>query len=89
MTGPAGSPAHGDSTHPALSGDGRRVAFTSDAFDLSPAKCNNARGIFVRDLRRATTQVVSSGDGANRFLGPTKGSSTRADVLVPSPCASL
>lgn len=88
-SGPAGSPAHGDSTHPALSGDGRRVAFTSDAFDLSPAKCNNARGIFVRDLGRATTRLVSSGDGANRFLGPTKGSSARADMLVPSPCASL
>lgn len=85
-SGPAGSAAHGDSSHPSLSGDGRRVVFTSDAYDLSPAKCNGARGIFVRDLERMTTRLVSSGDGANRLLGPTKGSSSRADVLEPSPC---
>jgi Tol biopolymer transport system component len=86
-SGATGAPAQGDSTHPAISGDGRRVAFTSDAFDLSPAKCNSARGIFVRDLDRATTRLVSSADGANRYLGPTRGSSASTDMLVTLLCA--
>ena len=86
-SGAQGVPASGDSAHPAISGDGRRVAFTSDAFDLSPEKCNSARGVFVRDLEGATTRVVSRGDGANRYLGPTKGSSTSTDMLVTLLCA--
>ena len=65
----------GSASHPAISGDGRRVAFTSEAWNLSPQKCNSARGIFVRDLGRGTTRPASSGDGGNRYLGPTKGSS--------------
>jgi Tol biopolymer transport system component len=80
-------PADGASTHPAISGDGRTVAFTSDAWNLSPGKCNSARGVFVRDLARHTTRLVSQGDGANRWLGPTKGSSTSEDALVTMLCA--
>jgi Tol biopolymer transport system component len=73
-TGIAGAPALGASSHPSLSADGHRVAFTSDAWNLSAGKCNPARGIFVRDLERDTTTLVSRGDGANAGLGPTKGS---------------
>jgi Tol biopolymer transport system component len=72
-SGASGPPAQGASSHPSLSADGRSVAFTSDAWNL-PGKCNPARGIFVRDLERATTTLVSRGDGANRGVGPTKGS---------------
>lgn len=86
-SGTEGPPADGASTHPAISGDGRTVAFTSDAWNLSPAKCNSARGVFVRDLARHTTRLVSRGDGANRWLGPTKGSSTSEDALVTMLCA--
>ena len=82
-----GPPADGASTHPAISGDGRTVAFTSDAWNLSPGKCNSARGVFVRDLARHTTRLVSQGDGANRWLGPTKGSSSSEDALVTMLCA--
>ncbi|HYH89006.1 MAG TPA: hypothetical protein VEX67_07220 [Solirubrobacteraceae bacterium] len=82
-----GPPGMGSAGHPAISGDGRRVAFTSDAWNLSPEKCNSARGIFVRDLARATTTRVSAGDGENRYLGPTKGSSSRADTFVTFLCA--
>jgi len=66
--------------------DGRRVAFTSDAHALSPAECNTARGIFVRDLEARTTVLVSCEDGENRYSGPTKGSSTGADLLVSLRC---
>ena len=86
-SGPDGPPGMGSAAHPALSGDGRRVAFTSDAWNLTPDKCNSARGVFVRDLARATTARVSSGDGENRFLGPTKGSSAGGDSFVTLLCA--
>ena len=77
----------GSAAHPAISGDGRRVAFTSDAWNLSPAKCNSARGIFVRDLATHDDDAGQRGDGANRYLGPTKGSSSRADTFVTFLCA--
>jgi Tol biopolymer transport system component len=86
-SGVDGPAADGSSTHPAISGDGRSVAFTSDAWNLSPGKCNSARGVFVRDLARQTTRLVSKDDGANRWLGPTKGSSTSEDALVTMLCA--
>ena len=82
-----GPPGMGSASHPAISGDGRRVAFTSEAWNLSPQKCNSARGIFVRDLARATTRPASSGDGGNRYLGPTKGSSTQSDAFITLLCA--
>ena len=84
-TGIDGPPGMGSAGHPAISGDGRRVAFTSDAWNLTPDKCNSARGVFVRDLARATTVRASSGDGDNRYLGPTKGSSSQRGYLRDLP----
>jgi Tol biopolymer transport system component len=81
-----GPPGVGASSHPSLSGDGRLVAFTSDSWNLSARQCNTARGVFVRDLRRRTTRLVSVGDGNNRYIGPTKGSSTGADAFVGLLC---
>ena len=86
-TGASGPPAMGASGHPSLSADGRRVAFTSDAWNLSASKCNPARGIFVRDLSSATTVLVSSGDGENQGLGPTKGSGGADAMRVRLLCA--
>ena len=84
---PGGAPAQGTAVHPALSGDGTKVAFTSDAWNLSADKCNSARGVFVRDLRRGRTRLASVGDGDNRYIGPTKGSSTGGDAFVMLLCA--
>jgi Tol biopolymer transport system component len=86
-SGAAGAPAQGASGHPSISADGRRVAFTSDAWNLSPDKCNPARGIFVRDLTDSTTTLVSRDDGANRFAGPTKGSISGDEMRVMLLCA--
>ena len=85
--GPAGAPGQGAAVHPAISGDGTKVAFTSDAWNLSADKCNSARGVFVRDLRRGRTRLASVGDGDNRYIGPTKGSSTGGDAFVMLLCA--
>jgi Tol biopolymer transport system component len=82
-----GAPAFGASSHPSLSADGERVAFTSDAWNLSPSKCNPARGIFVRDLADATTTLVSRGDGTNRGVGPTKGSGGEGAMRIALLCA--
>jgi Tol biopolymer transport system component len=81
--GPAGA---GSSTHPSISGDGRRVAYTSDSWNLSPRKCNSARGVFVRDLPHHRTALVSLDDGENRYIGPTRGSSTGEDAFTAFLC---
>jgi Tol biopolymer transport system component len=86
-SGVSGPPAFGGSSHPSLSADGTRVAFTSDAYNLSPSKCNPARGIFVRDLRTATTTLVSAGDGLNRGIGPTKGSGGESAMRIALLCS--
>ena len=44
---------------PAISGDGRYVAFESDAANLSPDDTDNARDIYLRDLVARTTTLVS------------------------------
>jgi Tol biopolymer transport system component len=85
-TGAGGAPAFGASEHPSISADGRRVAFTSDAWNLTPAKCNPARGIFVRDLAAQTTALISVGDGLNRGAGPTKGSSDGSAMRIALMC---
>jgi Tol biopolymer transport system component len=86
-SGPTGPPAFGSSARPSLSGDGMRVAFTSDAYNLSARKCNPARGIFVRDLTTSTTTLISSGDGLNRGIGPTKGSGGESAMRIALLCA--
>ncbi|HEX5618266.1 MAG TPA: hypothetical protein VFX51_07585 [Solirubrobacteraceae bacterium] len=85
-TGAVGPAGLGAATHPSISGDGRRVAFTSDSWNLTRRKCNSARGVFVRDLRRDTTVLVSAHDGENRYVGPTRGSSTGEDAFVAFLC---
>ena len=54
------------STDPAISGNGRYVAFTSSANDLVANDTNNAQNVFVRDLQTGTTTLVSvSTDGVD------------------------
>jgi len=59
-TGPAGA-GDGESglNGLAVSGDGGRVAFTSDATNLVAVDANGARDVFVRDLTAGTTSLVS------------------------------
>jgi Tol biopolymer transport system component len=58
-TGPHGEPSDGTNLAVAISGNGRHVAFTSAASVLVAGDTNNSLDIFVRDVRRKTTQRVS------------------------------
>src|SRR6266511_1513025 len=59
-----GTQANDLSVLPAVSGDGRYVAFESDATNLVPGDSNVRRDIFVRDLQTAeTTRVSVASDG--------------------------
>jgi len=57
--------ANGHSTVSSISGDGRYIAFDSEARNLVPGDTNGARDIFVHDIQtRMTTRVsVNSSDG--------------------------
>jgi hypothetical protein len=67
----AGNQANGESSGPVLSGDGRLVAFTSDASNLVPDDTNGASDAFVRDNRTGQTERVSVGP-AGEQLGGTR-----------------
>jgi Tol biopolymer transport system component len=58
----AGPPADGPSADPSISADGSRVAFTSEATNLSDDD-GGFVDVFVRDLRAGTTTLVSRPDG--------------------------
>lgn len=54
-----GFSGQGVSTEPAISGDGRYVAFTSSATNLAVGDTNGVTDVFVRDLQTATTVLAS------------------------------
>jgi hypothetical protein len=58
--GTNGLPADNLSFEPALSANGRYVAFTSSADNLVPNDANRSSDVFVRDLVTATTVLVSA-----------------------------
>jgi Tol biopolymer transport system component len=61
----SGAEANGDSFAPAISDDGRYVAFASAASNLVDGDTNDANDVFVRDRQANTTTRVSLGlDGA-------------------------
>jgi Tol biopolymer transport system component len=64
--GPDGAKGDAVSDAPAISADGRYVAFVSEATNLSAAKTDGAvPDVFLRDLQQnATTLVSRAGDGA-------------------------
>ena len=54
-----GNEADGDSDHPALTCDGRRVVFASYATNLAPQDTNDASDIFLHDLQTGETTRIS------------------------------
>ncbi|MET0685215.1 MAG: hypothetical protein ABW060_07860 [Solirubrobacteraceae bacterium] len=60
---------NGYSGDPSISGDGRLVAFDSAATNLDPADADDDSDIFLRDLDRGTTALVSRRGTAGPALG--------------------
>jgi Tol biopolymer transport system component len=58
-----GSPANGDSFFPAISEDGRYIAFESFASNILLGDTNNASDVFVADRLTGATQRVSVASG--------------------------
>jgi len=50
---------NGESMEPAMSSDGRYVAFSSLATNLAPGDDNGHRDVFWRDTQAGTTRIVS------------------------------
>ncbi len=66
---------HGNSSEPAISSDGRYVAFSSSATDLIASDTNNSSDVFLRDLQTGSTVLVSVdvtglGEGNGNSLTP-------------------
>jgi len=55
----AGVFGNGDSYHPAISADGRYVAFDSQAGNLAPGDTNGNANIFIHDRRTGKTSIIS------------------------------
>ncbi len=93
--GSAGAHGTGDSVSPAISRDGRFVAFQSSASNLSPGDTNGEVDVFVHDRDTARTEQVSLSDdgvqGTASSVGPAISDDGRyiafeswAPELVPS-----
>jgi Tol biopolymer transport system component len=74
-----GAQASGRSLSPAISSDGRCVAFASEAADLVPGDTNGCRDVFLRDRIAGTTERVSVGSGGTQASGQSDFPALSAD----------
>jgi archaellum component FlaF (FlaF/FlaG flagellin family) len=74
-----GRQANSDSNIPAISADGRYVAFDSTASNLVPGDTNNNGDVFVRDLRSGTTRLVSVASDGTEAKSGSGGAAISAD----------
>ena len=77
--GPHGAMGDGPSVAPSISGDGRVVAFESDADSLVPNDTNGTDDVFVHDLVTGLTRLVSVGGGGQQTESPSFGPALSAD----------
>jgi Tol biopolymer transport system component len=73
--GPGGTQGNGDSSSPVISGDGRFVAFESDAATLVSRDTNGVQDVFVHDRILGATTRVSVGQGGMEGDGNSFGPS--------------
>jgi Tol biopolymer transport system component len=76
-----GDEPNGDSYGPAISADGRVVAFTSEASDLTRGDRNRAADVFMHDLVTKQTTLVS-----RRPSGQSASAASRAPALSGDGC---
>lgn len=68
---PDGTPANGPARHPAVSADGRFIAFESDATNLHPGDANGQTDIFLLDRQSGETRLVSVSPAGAQGTGPS------------------
>ena len=76
---PGGVQADEPSFDPALSADGRFVAFATYATNLVPGDTNDHRDVFVRDRKRGTTELVSVRSDGTQATNDSEAPSLSAD----------
>ena len=74
-----GTEANGNSIYPAISADGRYVAFESTASNLVTGDTNNKSDIFLHDTQTATTTRVSVDSSGIESNNPSRNSTISAD----------
>ena len=75
----AGNQADGGSDAPAISGDGRFVAFVSDASNLVSGDTNGQSDVFVHDRQTGVTERVSVDSAGNQANGGSAAPAISAD----------
>jgi Tol biopolymer transport system component len=75
----AGQESNGDSLNPAISADGRYVAFESGASNLVAGDNNSAADIFIYDRQSGTTVRVSINSAGQEGQGASHGPSLSGD----------
>ena len=68
-TGASGAANDSFTSSPAISDDGRHVAFDAQADNLDPASNDGVTDVLVRDLQTNTTTLVSRASGATGAVG--------------------
>ena len=71
------------SADPAVSADGRYVAFTSNASNLVPGDTNKLPDVFVRDVQTGKTTRVSVTSAGKQGVGKLDSNGSNAPVLSP------
>lgn len=74
-----GQPGERDSFSPSISGDGRFVAFASDASNLVVGDTNDATDVFVHDRQTGETMRVSIDSDGRQTVGDSHGPAISAD----------
>src|SRR6266508_4157588 len=75
----AGVEGDGNSFRPALSGDGRLVAFDSDAWNLVPGDTNDTFDVFLHDRQSGLTTRASVDDSGGQASGASQRATLSAD----------
>src|SRR3954468_7663420 len=85
--GAAGAQGDGYSYRASISGDGRRVAFTSPSTNLGGGTDGTTEHAYLRNLDAASTELISRPDGLGGGLA--NGKTTRARLNGPGNCAAF
>lgn len=78
----AGEAANWPSSHPALTPDGRYIAFQSSASNLAAGDENYAEDIFLHDLQAGTTTLISVAASGEQGDGPSTSPTLSADARL-------